>query len=264
MGIIAGISRKLSEMKKRHSDKKAFFQEILAAVEDGRLSEDEIRQIQARFEELGLSTDDLKGIRSKAYAVALRAASCDSIITVTEEEELAKLQAVLMIPDEEITKSKRLLARLRLLTEIQNGNPPIVSVPNLVLQKSECAYWSESGAIIEERVVRRRYQGGSQGFSFRIAKGVSYRVGGHRGSIVTDTAAVPVSYGDLVITNKRLVFLGDKKSFSIKYDKLLESQIFEDGIRVTDDKGKPRVVKFSFKDNIDIVGALLSLAISNA
>jgi len=94
-------------------------------------------------------------------------------------------------------------------------------------------------------------------------KGVSYRVGSHRGHIVTDKAVMPVSEGDLVITNKRVIFRGDAKSFSSKLDKLLEINCYADGVRLTDDKGKPRVIRFAADGNADIVGAVLSYAINH-
>jgi hypothetical protein len=131
-----------------------------------------------------------------------------------------------------------------------------------MLQKNEVAFWCEPGNILEERVVGRRYEGGSQGVSFRIMKGVSYRVGAHRGHIVTDKAVVPVSAGHLIITNKRVIFRGDSKSFSIKFDKLLELNFYSDGVRLTDEKGKPRLVRFAEEGNTDIVGAILSHAVN--
>lgn len=263
MGFFSGISEKISSMRQHAKDKKDFFASLITAAEDGRLTDDEIKEIQTRYKELGLTQDDLRGVRVQAYNAALRAAKSDGVVTAEEEAELAKLQQFLMIPESEIAKSKKELARLRLLTEIQNGNPPTIALSNVILQKAEVAYWSEPASILEERVVKRRYEGGSQGFSFRIAKGVSYRVGGHRGHIVTDTAVVPVSSGELIVTNKRVIFRGDAKSFNIRLDKLLELNFYSDGVRLTDDKGKPRVVKFDNEGNTDVVGATLSYAINH-
>lgn len=262
MGLFSGISEKIGAMRQRSKDKKEFLAGIINAAEDGKLTDDEINQIQARYKELELTQDDLKRIRAQAYNAALRAAKSDGVVTAEEGAELAKLQQFLMIPESEIAKSKKELARLRLLTEIQNGNPPSISVPNVILQKSEIAYWSEPASILEERVVKRRYEGGSHGISFRIAKGVSYRVGAHRGHIVTDTAVVPVSSGELIITNKRVIFRGNAKSFNLRLDKFLELKSYTDGVRLTDDKGKPRVVKFADEGNSDVVGATLSYAIN--
>jgi hypothetical protein len=262
MGFFSGISEKISAIRQHAKDKKEFLASIIRAAEDGKLTDDEIKEIQIRYKELELTQDDLQGVRVQAYNAALRTAKADGVVTAEEEAELAELQQFLMIPESEIAKSKKELARLRLLTEIQNDNPPSVTVPNVILQKAELAYWSEPASILEERVVRRRYEGGSQGVSFRIAKGVSYRVGAHRGHIVSDTAVIPVSSGELIVTNKRVIFRGDTKSFNIRLDKLLELNFYSDGVRLTDEKGKPRVVKFAEEGNTDVVGATLSYAIN--
>jgi hypothetical protein len=59
-----------------------------------------------------------------------------------------------------------------------------------------------------------------------------------------------------------VIFRGDAKSFNIRLDKLLELNFYSDGVRLTDDKGKPRIVKFSDEGNTDIVGTTLSYAIN--
>jgi hypothetical protein len=262
MGFFSEISDKIAEIRQHSKDKKEFFANLIRAAEDGKLTDDEIKEIQVRYKELELTQDDLKGIRVRAYSAALNAAKSDGMVTAEEEAELGKLQQFLMIPETEIENSKKELAKLRLLTEIQNGNPPSISVRNIILQKSELAYWSEPASLFEERVVNRRYEGGSQSVSFRIAKGVSYRIGAQRGHIVADTAIVPVSSGELVVTSKRVIFRGDAKSFSLKLDKLLELNLFGNGVRLTDAKGKPRMVKFADEGNADVVGATLSFAIN--
>lgn len=263
MGLLKGFTDKISTMRQQAKDKKDFFNNLLVAAEDGRFTEEEIKQLQAQSNELGLKPAEMKQIRVSTYITAFQAAKCDGVVTTEEEAELAKIQEFLEIPDCEISKSKQELAKLRVLAEIQNGNLPTIVVRNVILQKTEVAYWAEPGDLIEEKVVRRRYEGGSRGMSFRIAKGVSYRVGGHKGQVVSDVEDVPVSSGDLIVTNKRVIFRGDAKSFNFRLDKLLEIGLFGNGIRITGDKGKPRMVQFNNGDNADVVGATLSYAINN-
>lgn len=263
MSFISGISAKIASMRQRAKDEGEFFAYVLDAASDGRLTDEEVQQISSRLSDLGLSTDDLGKIRVQAYNAALRAVGSDDRATAEEEAELERLQTVLGISDSEVLLSKRALARLRLLTEINSGNLPKVPVQNVVLQKAERAHWMEPASLLEERVVSRRYEGGSQGFSFRIAKGVSYRVGAHRGHLVADRALVPVSTGDLIITDRRVVFRGNAKSFNLRLDKILEIGLCSDGARLTDDRGKPRMVRFSSEDNTDIVGGVLSRAIND-
>ena len=262
MGFFSGISKKIGEMWQRAKDKQEFFADLMRAAEDGKLTGKEITQIETRFKELMLTDDDLRKVRALAYAAALYAAKSDGSVTAKEEKEIAKIQQFLNIPDAEIAKSKKELARLRLLCEIQDGNPPSITVKNIILKKNEKAYWTEPASILEERVVKRGYQGGSHGVSIRIVKGVSYRIGGHRGQLVIDKAVIPVSNGELVITNNRVIFGGSTKSFSIGFDKLLEFYMYSDGVRLTDDKGNPRIIQLADKANIDVVGATLSFAIN--
>src|SRR5215813_13979532 len=108
---------------------------------------------------------------------------------------------------------------------------------------NEKAYWVENGALYEPRVVRRYYEGGSSGVSFRVMKGVNFRVGAHRGNLVSETENVPVSSGTLIITNLRIAFVGDRKSFSTEFRKILDAQPAMDGIRFSEKgKQKPRTI----------------------
>jgi hypothetical protein len=72
-----------------------------------------------------------------------------------------------------------------------------------------------------------------------------------------------VSSGDFIVTNKRIIFRGDTKSFNFRFDKLLDVQFYADGVRLTDDKGKPRLVQFAETGNGDVVGAILSHAVNS-
>lgn len=263
MGFIHDLSERVVAMWKHAKDKRAFFKMIVEAASDGKLTPEEIAQIELGKTQLNLTDDDLKRIRVQAYNAAFSAAASDGKVTVDEEKELTKLQDYFKIPDSEIVRSKQQLARFRLLAEIQEGTLPTTQVSNVIFQRGEQAHWTEAGDILEERVVGRRYVGGSNGVSIRIAKGVSYRVGASRGNLVTDKAVVPVSSGEFIVTNRRAIFRGDKKSFALSIPKLLDVNFFSNGVRLTDDKGKPRTVKFDSKENVDIVGAVLSRVIND-
>ena len=264
MGIFKTIVDRYKTAKQKSLNKKEFRQILLQAVNDGKLTKEEIDNLDKKKTEFGLTNEDIKGVRAEIFAAAFSVAKEDKQITEEEEKELKEIQKHLGLADDEIQTSKKELTRLRLLNEIQKGNLPIVPVTNLVTQKSEKVYWAEPAILAEEKVIRRRYEGGSQGVSFRVMKGVSYRVGGHRGHIVSETGLVSVSDGELIITSKRVIFRGDGKAFAIKLDKILDIQIFINGLRFTENnKSKPRMVKFKQEGNHDIVGAVLSYTINH-
>jgi len=263
MGFIQKIFDKQKEKKQSKLNKEEFFSLLIEAASDGKLTNEEIETLNENATMYGLTEADINKIRMQAYNTAFLAIKRDGKITEEEEIELNKIQKYLKIPDEEIVNSKKELAKFRILNEIQNGILPTTIVPNLVLQKNETAHWKENACILENKVIRRRYEGGSRGVSIRLAKGLSYRVGGHRGQILTDTALIAVSQGELVLTNKRIIFKGDSKSLNMKLDKVLNFEFFSDGINITESSVKSRLLKLDNPKNIDLIGAILSTTINN-
>ncbi len=264
MRIFNTIIDKYKAAKQKYLNKKKFRELFLRAVDDGKLTKSEIDELETKKTEFGLTEQDVKGMRAEIFDIAFSVVKDDKQVTEEEEKELKEIQKYLGLADDEIKTSKKELSRLRLLNEIQKGNLPIVPATNLVMQKGEAAYWAEPAILVEEKVVRRRYEGGSQGVSFRIMKGVSYRIGAHRGHIVSETGFVPVSDGELIITSKRIIFRGDGKAFAINLNKILDIQILTNGLQISENnKSKLRMVKFKEEGNHDIVGAVLSYAINN-
>ncbi len=249
--------------KKKAADKATFSAQLMDAVADGSLSKEEIDSLYALQEQLGLTRDDVAALRVKAFAKAFSVAKEDGAITEQEEQELQTIKEHLEIADAEIAPTQIELQRFRLLREISTGHVPTISVPGLVLQKAEVAYWMESASILEEKVINRQFVGGSRGVSFRIMKGVSYRVGAYRGHVESQTGIVAVSTGEFIVTSKRAIFRGDRKGFNIRLDKLLNVEMASNGVTITDASSKPRVVQFLNAANTDIVGAILSHAVNN-
>lgn len=92
-----------------------------------------------------------------------------------------------------------------------------------LLKKGEVPYLVISGCLlIEPRRAPGHFEGGHQGASFRVAKGVTYRVGGSRGTYVPGPESpTPIDQGDALISNKRVVFRGAKQTREWLFDKLL-------------------------------------------
>jgi hypothetical protein len=94
---------------------------------------------------------------------------------------------------------------------------------SLQLHDGERVYHVLHGAaLIEPRRERGHYEGGYSGFSFRVAKGVRYHVGGTRGTYVQGAEVpTPIDTGTVTITNRRVVFEGSKQAREWDYSKLL-------------------------------------------
>jgi len=144
-----------------------------------------------------------------------------------------------------------------IVTGIKNGTK-INTPPNIFFKKNERPLWVEPAVLYEEVVVDRRYEGGSQGVSFRIAKGVNWRVGSTRGRLVSEKGNVPVDEGQFVITDQRLIFNGDIKSFDTNLTKIISVNIHPDGMTYSQsNRTKKRIVNFP-SNNGDIICAILN------
>lgn len=107
-----------------------------------------------------------------------------------------------------------------------------------MLKPGEKAYGAATASLLENKVVG--YQAGTSGVSVRVAKGVTVRAGGMRGGSVKDW--VTVAEGELVITDRRVVFAGDRKSFSIAFDDLLSVTPYSDGFAFGDERTTRTVI----------------------
>jgi hypothetical protein len=156
-------------------------------------------------------------------------------------------------------KAQRKAYIASIISDLKNGQASTLDRPNFLLQRGEKICWIEPGTLEEVKVVGRRYEGGSSGMSFRVARGVRFNVGRQRGYSVSETAAVTTSSGELVITNKRLAFLGDKKSLAIKLEKLLEIQPALNGIKFSEGgRAGPKLIKYYNNKNADIICEVLN------
>ena len=101
---------------------------------------------------------------------------------------------------------------------------------NLLLKKGERLVFDiPQVSLCEERSVR--VKGGYQGFSVRLMKGVSYRFGGFTGG--TEQQVIELDSGNFILTNKRIVFSGEKLSKDVPLNKINTIESLDNGISIT-------------------------------
>jgi hypothetical protein len=256
------IANAYERSKQRKRATAEIAQLISSAVRDGALSQEKEREIVTRCTALGITDHDISPMRLPAYARAVAAVTADGSVTDDQIRDLEHIQRFLKLTDADVAIHKQMLHRAALISQIHRGQLATVDVSGLVRKKGETLHWRETASLLEERVVDRRYVGASHGVSLRIAKGVTYRIGAQRGHLVTEKAIVPVSTGDFVISNMRVIFLGYKKSFNVYLTKIMDIHMFADGVQLTEESGKQRVVRFVDQSNADVVGATLQYVIN--
>ena len=86
-------------------------------------------------------------------------------------------------------------------------------------------------ALWEPRSVRQSV-GGYGGPSFRIAKGVSWRLGAFKAKSESHEELRTIDQGRFTLTNRRLIFSGAKRTVDINLNKIISIEPYSDGIAV--------------------------------
>jgi hypothetical protein len=185
----------------------------------------------------------------------------DDELNVDEESAFGAVAAALGIGQASLQDEHHdILGRL-MVAKLNDGRLTVIEAPQLLTKKNEVVHL-EIGAALLKEVAIREWQAGSRGVSFRIAKGVSYRVGNTRGkSVVVGTEQLVEDVGILSVTSSRVVFTGDRKSMEIPFSKLLDMKVFPDAI-VFHASNRQRSPMFRIQLNMaDVVAATVNAAV---
>jgi hypothetical protein len=156
----------------------------------------------------------------------------DEILTKDEETRLAVVGSLVFGGDEVGYQQALVPYRSPLLIAMVNGGvlPEITPSP-IMLKKGEVLHLVEHAALLKE-VIQREFRSGSRGVSFRIMKGVSYRVGASRGQMVeVGRSLVEADEGELCLTSQRAVFTGVRKTVEMQYAKMLDLNVYSDAVQ---------------------------------
>lgn len=106
---------------------------------------------------------------------------------------------------------------------------PVITTSNLMLSSGEICHYCGSATFVKTKNVVVGYAGGSRGTSIRIAKGMSMRVGAQKAAPIRGDVQERTP-GILSITNKRVVFSGNKGAFDKKISTLSAVTPYQNGI----------------------------------
>ena len=176
-------------------------------------------------------------------------------LTSNEEHELAELSHILGVQLDSKLKTRETLEWFHYLSHlIKDGLPELDAAINL--QKSEiCHFYCKSVDWIEERAVGASYNG--VGARLKIAKGLYLRSGSI--SINTQYAPKIVDSGEAYLTNKRIVFVGNKSGKSIRLNKVVGIATAPGVILIKKDTGKHPLLSCPDADALAILlGKLLN------
>lgn len=184
--------------------------------------------------------------------------------TAQSEHQLKSLKQKLELTDADIAHTIADVDHAKSLARFYAQPLPVDEACEIILKKNELCHFSTNADLIEERR-KSHYAGGTQGVSIRIAKGLSYRVGGFKGERVTEEYNEVTDTGTLVITNKRVVFAGKKKNVSYTLTSIAAINRFTNAIQFKkENEAKPKYFGTDDPWTIDEIFIIVSRLVEGA
>jgi hypothetical protein len=148
--------------------------------------------------------------------------------------------------------------RFRLFWRMENGIYPEVEA-SINLQRGERCHFSSDAKWYEKRTVTKAVRYGGPAISVKIVKGLYYRAGSYQVQRVTQEETRQVSSGTLYITDKRIVFHGQPKNGSIRFNNIISFVPYADGIEIEKTSGRNPIFTFGDGEFASVLlGALLA------
>lgn len=202
---------------------------------------------------------------NKIYAAFIK----DAELEHKEIETLLKIQNAANLSNDEILYKENVLPYAYVSAIKIDGKLPTpeIQIPGaspIILKKGEVPHFGDLAVLKETRTVTLGYKGGSRGISIKIMKGVSYRVGAHRGEIQREEKLIEISRGALILTNQRVYLhpLPGCKPVSIPLNKILSYNCFRDAIEIYKD-GRERGYLFYMNSGaVEIAGICLNFLLT--
>jgi hypothetical protein len=184
----------------------------------------------------------------------------DKRISPTEWDDFIAIQKELRFEIKFKKDEEEILEKFKLNWLIENGDLPVITVP-INLQKNELCYFSARVDWLENRTVTKRINYGGPTARIKIMKGFYYRAGSMNVQRVTSEELRKIDSGQLYLTNKRLIFVGNSKNSSIQISKILSINPYSDGVGVEKDSGKSPI--FVLNTNADVLAMTLTRVIND-
>jgi hypothetical protein len=171
---------------------------------------------------------------------------------INEFDAIAKsLNATVVLDD----TSRELYNKFKLYWNIENGVIPAFAV-DLNLQKNEVCYYKAYTSFYEQRTVTKRINYGGPSLSIKIMRGLYYRTGSYKVNKVQEEQLVMLDKGYVYLTNKRLLFVGEKKNSTLRLNRILAFTPYSNGLEIVKDSGRNPF--YLMESDIDLFAMILS------
>ena len=228
------LHTKIGELVYKKSFKEAVSDGRLTAAEEAFLNELETNLKLPKQLSEKISAD----VRTSFIQNYVTDIISDQRLSPYEEEELEAIAASLNVNVQHNEQTKQQLEKLKLYWALENVDLPAIQT-DIVLQKSEkCFIQINNVNWYELRAVRRRSSYTGYSTSIKVAKGFYLKSGSYSPRSYSTDEMQLIDSGNIYLTNKRIIFTGNRKNSNIRIDKILNINPVSDGLEIDKETGK--------------------------
>lgn len=214
-------------------------------------AEARLNDLAAAFAESSLGAEGQRAVLIGAWEAAVEGALEDGVPSLDEEAALFRYLQRFGLDAAHVNENgvHRNLIEAAAIREAAEGIVPqrfsTTSPLPMNFQKSEQLVWAFDGVSYSEVRTRRERRGGSHGVSIRVASGLYYSPRTFRSQSYEYEETVHVDTGLLALTNKHVYFHSSRKSFRVRYDKIVSFDQMRDGFGLMRDaqSAKPQIFR---------------------
>lgn len=179
----------------------------------------------------------------------------DNKISPDELQELEALSKSLDVTLDMNDASKEAVEKMKLFWLIENGQIPAIET-DLNLSANELCHYKSNAAWYELRKVTKRINYHGPILTIPIYKGIKYKLGSVSPSRVTKDEIQLIDTGVIYITNKRVIFVGNKGNKTILLSKILFIEATENGVVINKETRTSPIVEVA--ENSDMLTLILN------
>lgn len=259
---ILGLSQTETQEIREKKVASIFRRRAEAAVSDGELTPEQEKSLDQLADAIALPErvasriyGEVAGARIQRF---LDGAISDQQLSPEEDEELRTIARTLGVSATIDSATQSTLDRYRLFWQIENGDVPEIDAGINLFRGERCFYRCDA-AWYELKQVTRRINYGGPTIRIKIMKGVYWRAGSLGVQRVSEDVLKHMDDGTLFLTNKRIIFMGRRKNKNIRLNRILDFEIYTNGVQIEKDAGASPFLEMSA--DMELFGLLLGRAI---
>jgi hypothetical protein len=241
-------------MIRRRRARLIYQRRLEAALTDGILTDDEIAELDSLRAEKDLSSAEVRMVARATYRGLLRQALKDARLSDDNDRTLSELQQQLGLSERELGSDYEQLSRLRMLGRVEKGDLPVVDSP-IPLVPHEYCHWVVQASIADRLDLPRPGRRELRGITIRVKGDRRFSAQGEREALRPSEDILPNDLGILVVTSRRTIFQGVKRTVSIPHARLDRLVLYADGLRPDELNGGSR--GYFLVDDAELTAAVI-------